>query len=112
ETLQTLSAWYAETGQHITVEVLTDAARVASGAPALAQITLELAQNVSIRLASAKESAEYKAEQLVRLARAIYRFSPADARGYFDDAIEIADRIGENAQAVWQALLTLAHAAS
>jgi hypothetical protein len=111
ESLQALSGWYAATGQRIPAEVLTDAARAASGAPALAQITLELAQHVSTWLSSAKESAEYKSEQLVRLARAVYRFDPADARGYFDDAIEIADGVGENAQAVWQALLTLSHAA-
>jgi len=111
ESLQLLSEWYKASGQYISAEVLTDAVRTASGAPALARIALELAQQVSTWLATAQESAEYKAEQLVCLARAVYRFNRADARGYFDDAIEIADRVGENAHAVWQALLTLARAA-
>lgn len=110
QSVHLLRDWYAKAGRHISTEALIDAARAASPSADLGQITLELAQRVRGRLNAAHENAEYKAEQLVNLARAVYRYDAHEARAYFTDGIEIADRIGEDVHAVWRALLTIARA--
>src|SRR5688572_4313390 len=54
--------------------------------------------------------AESRADSYVRLARTIYVISPAEARVYFDRAVEIASRIGDENSSRWTALLYLASA--
>ena len=108
---QSLSAWYSDAARYLTVEVLIDAARAASAAADLAEVTFALAQLASTRLEQMQEDANYKAEQMVGLARAVYRFDPGEARGYFADAIEMTSRVGDDARPVWHTLLTTARAA-
>jgi hypothetical protein len=61
-------------------------------------------------LEKSREDAESRADSYVRLARAIYVISPAEARVYFDRAVEIASRIGDENLSRWTALLYLASA--
>jgi len=58
------------------------------------------------------QSADQTADDLVRLARSVYSYDPAEAREYFDKAVAIVSRVGDDAWQRWEALTALARAAS
>src|ERR1035441_3150780 len=47
---------------------------------------------------------ETQIEDLVRLSRAIYRLSPDESRAYFEQAVQAAERVGDDVSARWSAL--------
>ncbi|MFF2949824.1 hypothetical protein ACFVVU_00530 [Kitasatospora sp. NPDC057965] len=112
ESRKLLLAWYSETERHISVTSLIDVVRTAAGIPELAHITVSVAELAAKVLDASHESAEFKAEQMVNLARAVYRFDPREAQAYFTHAIDLTDRVGDDVHAVWQALVALTRAAS
>jgi hypothetical protein len=59
-----------------------------------------------------RQSADQTADDLVRIARAVYAYAPAEAHEYFGRALAIVSRIGNDAWQRWEALTALAGAAS
>lgn len=91
---------------------LTDLCRCAARVQGLERLALELAATTFEGLEQSREDAESRAESYVRLARAIYVVSPAEARVYFDRAVEITSRIGDENLSRWTAFLHLASASA
>ncbi|GAB7185220.1 hypothetical protein ATKI12_5051 [Kitasatospora sp. Ki12] len=112
ESRKLLLNWYSEAERHISVTSLIDVVRTAAGIPELAHITVSVAELAAKVLDASHESAELKAEQMVDLARAVYRFDPREAQAYFIHAIDLTDRVGDDVHAVWRALVALTRAAS
>lgn len=85
--------------------------RSAARAPGFESIALECGVNAYDALEASREDAESQASSYLNLARAILTVSPAEAGVYFNRAVEIASRLGDENLYRWEALLHLAKAA-
>lgn len=111
-TRQLLLDWYRATLRNIADEVLIDAVRAAAPVDELQHIAVELAESISASLDTTQDSAEYKAEQMVKLARAVQRFDTREAHAYFTRAIDLTDRVGDDVHVLWASFLAVARRAS
>jgi hypothetical protein len=84
--------------------------RRASLHPGQQHVAIKLAERALKRIAGERESAESKAESYVSLTRAILLTSIDEARQYFEDAIVVSSKIGEENLNRWDALLYMADA--
>lgn len=75
-----------------------------------AQAVLELSNAARHGLTSSAEGADSKADMLVRIARGLHRFSQAEARSYFDQAIRAAAGVGDDARYRWDVIVALTRA--
>jgi hypothetical protein len=85
--------------------------RSAAQASGFESVALDCGAGAYQRLESSRDDAEAQADSYMRLARAILAVSPAEAGIYFNRAVEIASRIGDENLHRWDALLQLAEAA-
>jgi hypothetical protein len=111
---QRFLGWYRTARTYIRPAVQTDMLRALSAATDtdMADIVLTVAQDVSATLENTHAEAQEKVDGMVALTRAIQRFDPNEAREYFHHAIQLTDRIGDDAFARWRALLALTTAAA
>jgi hypothetical protein len=77
-----------------------------------ASAVLELSNAARLTLVSTAETADSKAETLVRIARGLHRFSQAEAGSYFDQAVKAATGVGDDAIHRWDAIVALTRAAT
>lgn len=77
-----------------------------------AAAVLDLSNAVRHALSNTAEAADSKADTLVRMARGLHRFSPAEAESYFDQAVKAAAGVGDDAIHRWDATVALTRAAA
>lgn len=77
-----------------------------------AEEALELSNSARQALFNTAEPADNKAETLVHIARGLHRFSPAEAGSYFDQAVNAAAGVGDDAIHRWDAIVALTRAAA
>lgn len=77
-----------------------------------ASAVLKLSDTARHTLASTAETADSKAETLVRIARGIHRFSQAEAGSYFEQAVKTATGAGDEVIHRWDAIVALTRAAA
>jgi hypothetical protein len=87
---------------------LTHLARVSGQLAGLEAHALEYAGKAFNIVREAREQAESKSESYVDLARAVLIASRSEATAYFNEAVEVASRIGDENLERWSALLDLA----
>lgn len=110
--------WYRSTRSHLGTGVQTDVVHAACAAPdastndAVAALVLTAAQDVSTTLENMLSEAQERVAGMVALTRAIQRFDPAEAGEYFHRAIQLTDRVGDDAFSRWRTLLALTTAAA
>lgn len=115
---QRFLAWYRQANTFLGTAAQTDivhAAAAAPGAPTdhdLAAIMLTAAVDVATNLENTHEEAQERVTKMVALTRALLRFDPIEAQEHFRNALEITDRVGDDALARLQALLALTAAAA
>jgi hypothetical protein len=85
--------------------------RIAARVKGLEALALRFSQNAAESLATSREDAESRAKEFVQLAKAIYPLSQKEAIAFFDQAIDIASRLGDDSYDRWTALVRLAQAA-
>ena len=86
--------------------------RIAARSKNLKSLALELAVKAYESLETSREDAESRTDAYLSLARAVLAISQAEASAYFDRAVEIASRVGDENLDRWAALLWLAAAAA
>ncbi len=86
--------------------------RIAARSTNLKSLALELAVKAYESLETSREDAESRADAYLSLARAVLAISQAEAGAYFDRAVEIASRVGDENLDRWAALLRLAASAA
>ena len=82
------------------------------GDPRFGSAVLELCNAACLALAQTTETADSKAETLVRIARGLHPFSQAEAGSYFDQAMKAATGVGDDAIHRWDAIVALTRAAA
>lgn len=103
-------SWFNEKADAFGTTAMTAICRVAARKKALESIALEVSVRVYEAIENHREHAESRVESYQTLARAIFPTSKAEARSYFERAVEISSRIGEENSDRWGALLCLAEA--
>ena len=106
------AAWVRTSHRYLSRDALTDIVQQAAGSAELHDLALEVAELIAAGIAASHDSAETRIEDLVRLSRAIYRLSPDESRAYFEQAVQAAERVGDDVSARWSALLKISSAAS
>jgi hypothetical protein len=91
---------------------LTQLARLAARTESLQYQALEYASRAFQIIQDERENAEAKADAYVDLARAVLPVSRSDALAYFDAAVAVASRIGDENLDRWFAMLDLADRAA
>lgn len=84
--------------------------RLAARTEALKGLALEVSVRSYEAIEQHREHAETRVESYLTLARAIFPTSRAEARAYFERAVEMSNRIGEENLDRWGGLLCLAEA--
>ena len=90
----------------------TKLARLAARTPNFEDYACEFSQRAFERMKDAKESAESEAGTYVELARSILATNQSEAREYFNKAIEVSGKIGDEILDRWSAMLDLADRAA
>ncbi|MER7114073.1 hypothetical protein ABT332_06235 [Saccharomonospora azurea] len=109
---QRLLEWCRRHERYITTSVLVDLVRATAATPHTEDTAVVVAHLVRMSLDAAHVDAEEKADGMVALARATYRFDREEAAEHFAYARDLADRVGDDVHTRWKALLALAEAAS
>jgi hypothetical protein len=106
------SSWLVSHDAPIWPSTLTYLCRFAGRIHGLESAALGFAGRALEALEESRDNAESRADSYLELARAIYVTSPAEAGAYFNRAVEIASRIGDENLSRWTALLHLASASA
>lgn len=107
--IDTFFKWI-DNNDRIYSNTLTLVCRVAARTTGLADLSLQLSSIAFDQLAKSRNDAETRVDDLQKLARAIFCVSKAEATAYFDKAIDIASKIGEEHLSRWTTLLDLSDA--
>ncbi len=107
--IETLLKWI-ENNDRIYSSTLTKMSHIAARATGMEDFSLILSSLAYDQLSALRSDAEAKVNDLQELARAIFCVSKPDAIAYFDNAIDIASKIGEEHLSRWTTFLELADA--
>ena len=102
---------WVDKNDRIYSSTLTRMCRVTARTAGLGDLSLQLSSRAFDQLATSRDDAETRVENLKELARAIFCVSRSEAAAYFDKAIDIASKIGEEHLSRWTTFLDLADAA-
>lgn len=102
---------WADENDRIQSATLTVMCRIAARTVGLADLALQLSTRAFEQLAVSRNDAEARVDDLQELARAIFCVSKPESTAYFDRAIDIASKIGEEHLSRWTTFLDLADAA-
>lgn len=111
-TYTAFSSWIGRWNEPLWPDTLMTLCRFAARTAGMESYALEFASQAYDALESSREDADARAGSYVKLARAILVVSQAEARTYFDRAVEIASRVGDENLERWAALLQLAGSAA
>lgn len=106
--IQELNEWIDSREQPLFTPTLTHLARLAARSESLRQYALAYANRAFRLMIGEREDAQTKADVCIDLARAVLPASPSEARAYFDEAVEVAGKVGDENLDRWTALLDLA----
>ncbi|MFD2642681.1 AVAST type 3 anti-phage nuclease/ATPase Avs3a [Pseudomonas japonica] len=108
--IDALLTWVEKNGR-IYSGTLTKMCRVTARIAGLEDLSLRLSSKAFDQLVASHSDAEARVDDLQELARAIFCVSTPEAAAYFEKAIDIASKIGEEHLSRWTTLLELADAA-
>lgn len=109
--LDALDAWRRTIRRSLYIPTLLAIARRAGRAAGCARACLSFAHSAFEIMAAEREDAQGIADTFVDVARAVLLTSMPQAREYFEQAIEVSAKIGDENVARWEALCDLAVAA-
>ncbi len=99
--------WVGSLRYPLYVTMLTHLARLCARTPSLASQALAYAERAFRITRGEREDAAIKADSYVGLARAVLLVGRADAAAYFDEAVKVASKIGDENLNRWSAMLDL-----
>ncbi|WP_353215856.1 AVAST type 3 anti-phage nuclease/ATPase Avs3a [Salinisphaera hydrothermalis] len=108
DVVRELDLWRQSLDKPLFTTTLTKIARLKARTPGLEEQGLVEANRAFQLILEERDHADAKAEAYIQLARAVLTVSPDEAEGYFDVAVEVASRIGDEVIDRWGATLDLA----
>jgi hypothetical protein len=110
--LDEFSKWKGDLKHGLFTPTLTALARLCSQREATKPSALGFALEAFTLAKDERSEAENKAEAYIDAARAILAVSKSDAHAYFNEAVEVASKIGDENLSRWNAILDLADRAA
>ena len=110
--LQEFTSWTNQLVRPLSIPTWIDLARIAARTPTFESYAYKFTQRVLELTENIKEDATSKARTYVKLARVILVKDKLEAREYFNQAIEVVSKIGDEILDRWQAILHLADRAA
>ena len=110
--VESFKSWVGDLSHPVYVPTWTSLARLAAHTPNLEYLACEFVQRGFELAKNSKEDAQTKAEMYVDLSRTILAVNPEEAREYFNEAIEVTSKIGDEILYRWSAMLELADQAA
>ncbi len=104
--------WKASLKQGLFTPALTRLTQLCANSQIFAEYAYGFAQETFDIIDRDRMDAEQKVETYVEIARAIFALSPPESEHYFDKAVEVAGRIGQENLDRWSSFLELASAAA
>jgi hypothetical protein len=111
-TLAAFSQWKDSLKRPLYIPTLTALARLCGQKEATKAAALEFALEAFNLTKEERSDAESKSEGYIDAARAILLVSKSDAEAYFNEAVEVASKIGDENLSRWDAILDLADRAA
>ncbi len=111
-TVGALRTWIGSEENLLWPDTLTAMCRIAAREKELSGLALELAIAAFESLEASRENAEMRIDAYQNLARAVLPANLTEAAAYFNRAVEISSRIGDENLDRWSALLHLAEAST
>lgn len=109
--IETLKSWLYRQQDPLWPNTLTALCHKAARATGFESLAVDFASQAYQLLEASREHAESRTDSYLELSRAILAVNPAEARVYFDRAVDIASRIGDENLDRWAGFLHLAKAA-
>jgi hypothetical protein len=109
--VEVFNRWIASLNRALFTRTLTHLARQAARSPVLEATALEYAEKAFGAIRDERTDAESKSDSYVALARAVLLASRSEAAAFFNHAVEVASKIGDENLDRWGALLDLAYRA-
>ena len=100
------------TAEGLYLAIRIDIVRWFARTPALVESALTIAEHAGRKVVGSNEQAEEKINHLVALCRATIPLGLDEARAYFDDAVSISERLGDDARDRWHLLCRIARLTS
>lgn len=111
-TLAAFSQWKGSLKRPLFTPTLTSLARLCSQKEATKAAAIEFALEAFNLIKEERSDAESKSEGYIDAARAILLVSKAEAKAYFNEAVEVTSKIGDENLSRWDAILGLADRAA
>ena len=108
--LAAYQTWFKDKAKGFWPATMASVCRVAARTKVLESFALDVSVKAYEAIEHHREHAESRVESYQILARAIFPASIAEARNYFERAVEMSNRIGQENLARWGALICLAEA--
>ncbi|MGX4802063.1 AVAST type 3 anti-phage nuclease/ATPase Avs3a [Bradyrhizobium guangdongense] len=112
DTLDDLTVWSSGLKRPLFTPTLQQLARIAALNTATHRQGLDFAAQAFAITKDMRESAESKASGYIDIARSIISISKGEAAAYFNEAVEVASKIGDENLDRWAAMLDLAERAA
>ena len=111
ESINRLASWLGNLSKPLFTPALNGMARLGVRRKETRAFALELAAQAFRLIRDERMDAEAKSESYLDAARAVLAGSTADAKAYFDEAVAVASRVGDENLPRWEAMLYLAERA-
>lgn len=109
---QKFKAWKKGLKRRLFTSDLCKLARLCANTPSLKQHAIEFAEEAAEIIRTERMEAEQKVDGYCEISRAIFVLSQEEANCYFDLALEVAGKIGQEHLDYWTAIIELATKAS
>lgn len=106
--LPDLEKWIQNTKRSPTTECFIILARMSAHAGPLKRAAYDFSKQAFERVRAAKDEAETKIERYVELARVFLGIDKAEAIQYFNQAVDVASKLGDETLDRWHAILSIA----
>jgi len=110
--LGVLTSWIQGLKRPLFTPTLTALTRLGARKEATKAIALKFAADAFKLSSEERADAEYKSSGYIDVARAVLPISTGEAKAYFNEAVEVASKIGEENLSRWDALLDFADRAA
>lgn len=108
EALDAFNQWVASLKEPLFTGTLTHIARLMARTAGFEEHSLEFVNQAFRFITDERDQADAKVESYVALSRAILKLSPSEAEEYFNAAVEVASKIGDEVVDRWGATIDLA----
>lgn len=112
ETIAELVAWTTTLSRPLFTPTLNRLTRLFATVAGAENLAFEMAEKAASIHRTERSDARHLVEGLVDVARSLLPISTVDAEAYFNEAVEVASKIGDENFARWEALIQLAERAA